>query len=88
MWPARAIDNGIPLAVSIRGVYRSNAAAIYRCDGLTAASTCEDGNYAFAVLDLAERRPCLGLSVGCALGDPNELYRTERRPETYKELTK
>lgn len=87
VWPARAIDNGIPLAVSIRGVYRSNAAAIYRCDGLTAASTCEDGNYAFAVLDLAERRPCLGLSVGYALGDPNELYRTERRPETYEALT-
>ena len=52
-------------------------------DGTWAARTFEDGGYAWADVDLAERKRTFWLSVGPGEGDPYGLYIDESRPELY-----
>ena len=46
--------------------------------------TFEDGGFAWADLDLNERKRTFWLSVGPGAGDPYELYIDESRPELYE----
>lgn len=80
-FPARAIDTGIPLLVSMRQGHLPNG--IIDRDGTWIAKTFEDGGFAWADLDLNERKRTFWLSVGAGQGDPYELYYDESRPELY-----
>ena len=81
VFPARAIDTGIPFMVAMRQRHLPNG--IIDRDGSWIAKTMEDGGYAWADIDLNERKRTFWLSVGPGGGDPNELYFDESRPEIY-----
>ena len=81
VFPARAIDAGIPILVAMRQGHLPNG--IIDRDGAWIAKTFEDGGYAVADLDLADRKRTYWLSVGAGQGDPYELYFDESRPEVY-----
>ena len=53
-------------------------------DGTWLVKTFEDGGFAWADLDLNERKRTFWLSVGPGAGDPYELYLDESRPELYE----
>ena len=53
-------------------------------DGTWKVKTFEDNGFAWADLDLNERKRTFWLSVGAGQGDPYELYLDESRPELYK----
>jgi len=82
VFPARAIDTGLPFMVSMRQGKLPNG--IIDRDGVWIASTMEDGAYAVADIDLNERKRVRSLSVGHGMGDPYELYYDESRPEIYE----
>ncbi len=81
-FPARAIDIGIPFLVAMRQGHLPNG--IIDRDGTWLVKTFEDGGFAWADLDLNERKRTFWLSVGAGQGDPYELYRDESRPEIYE----
>ena len=81
-FPARGIDIGIPTLVSMRQGHLPNG--IIDRDGTWLVKTFEDGGFAWADLDLNERKRTLWLSVGSGAGDPYELYLDESRPELYE----
>ena len=81
-FPARGIDIGIPTLVSMRQGYLPNG--IIDRDGTWLVKTFEDGGFAWADLDLNERKRTFWLSVGPGAGDPYELYLDESRPELYE----
>ena len=54
-------------------------------DGEWLAETKEKNGFAWKELDLNERKRSFWLSVGPAMGDPYQLYRYDRRPESYRE---
>jgi len=81
VFPARAIDAGIPILVSMRQGHLPNG--IIDRDGTWIAKTFEDCGYAVADLDLNERKRTFWLSVGAGQGDPYGLYYDESRPEVY-----
>lgn len=82
VFPARAIDCGIPILVSMRQGHLPNG--IIDRDGTWIAKTFEDNGFAWADLDLNERKRTFWLSVGAGQGDPWELYIDESRPELYE----
>ena len=53
-------------------------------DGTWRAKTFEDGGFAWADLDLNERKRTFWLSVGPGEGDPYALYLDESRPALYE----
>ncbi|MGN0888362.1 MAG: carbon-nitrogen hydrolase family protein [Kiritimatiellia bacterium] len=81
-FPARAIDIGIPFLVAMRQGHLPNG--IIDRDGTWKVKTFEDNGFAWADLDLNERKRTFWLSVGAGQGDPYELYLDESRPELYK----
>ena len=81
-FPARGIDIGIPTLVSMRQGHLPNG--IIDRDGTWLVKTFEDGGFAWADLDLNERKRTFWLSVGPGAGDPYELYLDESRPELYE----
>ncbi len=81
-FPARGIDIGIPTLVSMRQGHLPNG--IIDRDGTWLVKTFEDGGFAWADLDLNERKRTFWLSVGPGAGDPYELYIDESRPELYE----
>ena len=81
-FPARGIDIGIPTLVSMRQGQLPNG--IIDRDGTWLVKTFEDGGFAWADLDLNERKRTFWLSVGAGAGDPYELYIDESRPELYE----
>ena len=81
-FPARGIDIGIPTLVSMRQGHLPNG--IIDRDGTWLVKTFEDGGFAWADLDLNERKRTFWLSVGAGAGDPYELYIDESRPELYE----
>ena len=80
-WSTRCIDNGIPMVVCV-GDPKCPSAIVDR-DGEWLSSTMEQGGYAFAEIDLNERKRSWWLSVGPADGDPYQLYLAERRQIAY-----
>ena len=82
VFPVRAIDTGLPVLVATRQGHLPSG--ILNRDGTWAAKTFEDGGFAWADMDLAERRRTWWLSVGPGEGDPYELYLDESRPEVYE----
>ena len=84
-FPARAIDCGIPILVAMRQGWLPNG--IIDRDGTWIAKTFEDNGFAWADLDLNERKRTCWLSVGAGQGDPYELYLDESRPELYEKQT-
>ena len=84
VFPARAIDAGIPILVAMRQGHLPNG--IIDRDGTWIAKTFEDNGYAVADLDLNERKRTFWLSVGPGQGDPYELYFDESRPEVYEKF--
>ena len=84
MFPARAIDAGIPILVAMRQGHLPNG--IIDRDGTWVAKTFEDCGYAVADIDLNERKRTFWLSVGPGQGDPYELYYDESRPELYEKF--
>lgn len=82
VFPARAIDAGIPMLVAMRQGHLPNG--IIDRDGTWLVKTFEDCGYAVADLDLNERKRTFWLSVGPGGGDPYELYYDESRPEVYE----
>ncbi len=81
-FPARAIDIGIPILIASREGHQPNG--IIDRDGTWRVKTFEDGGFAWADLDLNERKRTFWLSVGPGQGDPYELYLDESRPEIYE----
>ena len=81
-FPARAIDIGIPFLVAMRQGHLPNG--IIDRDGTWLVKTFEDNGFAWADLDLNERKRTFWLSVGAGQGDPYELYLDESRPELYE----
>lgn len=81
-FPSRSIDIGIPTLVAIRQRHLPNG--IIDRDGRWIVQTYEDGGFAWADIDLNERRRTYWLSVGPGMGDPNQLYIDESRPELYE----
>lgn len=81
-FPSRAIDAGIPILVAMRQGHLPNG--IIDRDGTWISKTFEDCGYAYADLDLNERKRTFWLSVGPGEGDPYELYYDESRPELYE----
>ncbi|MBQ6340648.1 MAG: carbon-nitrogen hydrolase family protein [Kiritimatiellae bacterium] len=81
-FPARGIDIGIPTLVAMRQGHLPNG--IVDRDGTWLVKTFEDGGFAWADLDLNERKRTFWLSVGPGAGDPYELYLDESRPELYE----
>lgn len=81
-FPARAIDIGIPILVAMRQGHLPNG--ILDRDGTWRAKTFEDGGFAWADLDLNERKRTFWLSVGPGEGDPYALYLDESRPALYE----
>ncbi len=84
VFPARAIDSGIPILVAMRQGHLPNG--IIDRDGTWIAKTFDDCGYAVADLDLNERKRTFWLSVGPGMGDPYELYYDESRPELYEKF--
>lgn len=82
VFPARAIDTGLPFLVSMRQGHLPNG--IIDRDGTWVAKTFEDGGFAWADIDLNERKRTFWLSVGPGMGDPYDLYVNESRPELYE----
>jgi hypothetical protein len=58
--------------------------AIIDRDGVWLDQTTQKHGFAFAELDLNERKRSWWLSVGPAFGDPYQLYLAERRQIAYK----
>lgn len=85
VFPARAIDCAIPFLVAMRQGHLPNG--IIDRDGTWLVKTFEDGGFAWADVDLAERKRTFWLSVGAGQGDPYELYIDESRPEIYERQT-
>lgn len=83
-FPARAIDSGLPILVAMRQGHLPNG--IIDRDGKWIAKTYEDNGFAWADIDLAERKRTFWLSVGPGMGDPYELYYDESRPELYEKF--
>ena len=81
-FPARGIDVGIPTLVAMRQGHLPNG--IIDRDGTWLVKTFEDGGFAWADLDLNDRKRTFWLSVGPGAGDPYELYLDESRPELYE----
>ena len=84
VFPARAIDAGIPILVAMRQGHLPNG--VIDRDGMWIAKTFEDGGYAVADIDLNDRKRTFWLSVGAGQGDPYELYFDESRPEVYEKF--
>ena len=82
VFPARAIDAGIPTLVAMRQGHLPSG--IIDRDGTWVAKTFEDCGYAVADIDLSERKRTFWLSVGPGQGDPYELYYDESRPALYE----
>lgn len=82
VFPARAIDAGIPIMVAMRQGHLPNG--IIDRDGTWIAKTMTDHGYAVADIDLNERKCTFWLSVGAGQGDPYELYYDEARPAVYR----
>ncbi|MGN0852893.1 MAG: carbon-nitrogen hydrolase family protein [Kiritimatiellia bacterium] len=80
-WPSRTIDAGIPMLVATRQGHLPSG--ILDRDGTWLAQTRADNGFAWADVDLDERKRTLWLSVGPGLGDPYQLYLDESRPELY-----
>ena len=78
---ARVYDTGIPMAVAIRQGPRPSR--IIGHDGNTLAEVVETNGFCFADIDLSHRHRVKYLSVN-GMGAPYQLYRTERRPTTYR----
>ena len=81
-FPARSVDPGLPALVATRQGHLPGG--IIGRDGRWIARTFEDGGYAWADVDLAERTRTFWLSVGPGDGDPCQLYLDESRPEVYE----
>jgi predicted amidohydrolase len=81
-FPARAIDAAVPILLATRQGHLPSG--ILGRDGTWLARTLEDGGYAWADVDLAERKRTFWLSVGPGEGDPYQLYLDESRPELYE----
>ena len=84
VFPARAIDAGIPILVAMRQGHLPNG--IIDRDGKWIAQTFEDCGFAVADIDLNDRKRTFWLSVGPGMGDPYELYYDESRPEVYEKF--
>ena len=84
VFPARAIDSGLPILVAMRQGHLPNG--IIDRDGTWIAKTYEDCGFATADLDLNDRKLTFWLSVGAGQGDPYELYFDESRPELYEKF--
>lgn len=86
-WPARALDSGVTLAVSIaQGEAKEPVpAAIILPDGSWAASSAENPGYAAATVVLNRKYQTFWLSVGPSRGEGRNLYFAERRPSVYKQ---
>ena len=80
--PSRAIDTGVPMLVATRQGHLPGG--IIDRDGAWIAQTLEDGGFAWADVDLAERKRTFWLSVGPGEGDPYQLYLDESRPALYE----
>ena len=83
IWSARAIDSSLPMIVVTQQSHLPSV--IVDRDGEWLAETKEKNGFAWKELDLNERKRSFWLSVGPAMGDPYQLYRYERRPESYRE---
>lgn len=85
-WPARALDSGVTLAVSIaQGEAKEPVpAAVILPDGSWAASSAENPGYAAATVVLNRKYQTFWLSVGPSRGEGRNLYFAERRPSVYK----
>ncbi|HBC88987.1 MAG TPA: hypothetical protein DCZ94_18770 [Lentisphaeria bacterium] len=85
MWPTRAMDNGLPLVVSVwqGDPKRPVPSRIYDGTGKILAETTESLGYAEALVDLNKKHRTYWLSVGPSLGEGRSLYVRERRPEIY-----
>lgn len=84
VFPARAIDAGIPILVAMRQGHLPSG--IIDRDGRWIAQTFEDCGFAVADIDLNDRKRTFWLSVGPGGGDPYELYYDESRPEVYEKF--
>ena len=84
VFPARAIDAGIPILVAMRQGHLPNG--IIDRDGKWIAQTFADCGFAVADIDLNDRKRTFWLSVGPGLGDPYELYYDESRPGVYEKF--
>ena len=82
VWPTRAMDNGIPIAISLRNGGGSRSCILDR-DGEIRAATGAAIHYAAADIDLNWQQEVYWLSVGPGMGNPNQLYEFERRREAY-----
>ena len=81
-WATRAMDNSIPMVISLRGGGSSRSCVIDR-DGFIRAQTTPSVDYAAADVDLAWQQKVFWLSVGPCLGKPHQVYEYERRREVY-----
>lgn len=88
IWPARAIDNGLPLIVSVwQGESNKPVPSrIYNGSGAILAETTDRLGYAEAIIDLNNKHRTFWLSVGPSFGEGKSLYIRERRPELYGEI--
>lgn len=84
-WPARALDSGVTLAVSIaQGEAKEPVpAAVILPDGSWAATSAENPGYAAATVVLNRKYQTFWLSVGPCRGEGRNLYFAERRPSVY-----
>ena len=82
VWPARAMDNAIPMVISLRNGGASRSCVIDR-DGFIRAETTPSVDYAVSDLDLAWHKQVFWLSVGPCRGKPHQVYEFERRREVY-----
>ena len=82
VWPARAMDNAIPMVISLRTGGASRSCVIDQ-DGYIRAETSPSVDYAAADVDLAFRKKVFWLSVGPCMGSPHQVYEFERRREVY-----
>lgn len=82
VFPARAIDTGLPFLVAMRQGHLPTG--VIDRDGTWIAKTFQDGGFAWADLDLNDRKRTFWLSVGPGMGDPHDLYVNESRPELYE----
>ena len=82
VFPVRSIDTGIPTLLATR--QGRLPSGIVDRDGTWLARTFEDGGFAWADVDLAERKRTFWLSVGPGEGDPYQLYLDESRPALYE----
>ncbi len=80
-WPARAIDNGIPIVTSPTN--RDTPARIISGQGEVLSESEEDGSYIFADIDFSRRTRQFWLSVGPSEGESRTIFVEERRPDTY-----